>query len=123
MSPLIIEITEDTPEVNFNSTNGEFLIRGRSLPEDAYSFYQPINDWLEEFQEKSDLEKVNLSIQLDYFNSSSGRYLLEMFAKVQSSTKVQFEITWMAEKDDELMIEKGEELKSLVSIPFHLKEI
>lgn len=123
MSPFIIEITEDTPGVKFDSTSGEFLIKGRSLPEDAYSFYQPINDWLEEFQSNSSLEKVNLSIHLDYFNSSSGRYLLEMFAKLQKSANVRFEITWIAEKDDELMIEKGEELKSLVNLPFHLKQV
>jgi len=123
MSPFIIEITEDTPGVKFDSTSGEFLIKGRSLPEDAYSFYQPINDWLEEFQSNSSLEKVNLSIHLDYFNSSSGRYLLEMFAKLQKSANVRFEITWISEKDDELMIEKGEELKSLVNLPFHLKQV
>ena len=78
---------------------------------------------MEEFQSNSSLEKVNLSIHLDYFNSSSGRYLLEMFAKLQKSANVRFEITWIAEKDDELMIEKGEELKSLVNLPFHLKQV
>lgn len=123
MTSLIIEITEDTPEVKFDSTTGEFSIRGRSLPEDAYSFYQPLNDWIEEFISVSRLEKVNLSVHLDYFNSSSGRYLLEMFANLQKSSRVQFQITWIAEKDDELMIEKGEELQSLIELPFRVEHI
>lgn len=120
MESLLLDKTEDTPYLSFAADSDVFEIAGRSLPEDAYSFYRPVNRWLEEYIAESDREKVKVKIHLDYFNSSSGRYFIEMFAIMQSSKSVSFSIDWYADADDELMIEKGEELKSLVKIPFEV---
>ena len=42
METLKIAATEDTPNVVFDYENGEFIISGRSLPEDVTTFYQPV---------------------------------------------------------------------------------
>ena len=34
-----------------------------------------------------------------------------------------FKINWIVDKDDELMIEKGEELQSLLDLKFEIKKI
>ena len=120
MKSLILDRTEDTPQISFASDSGVFEIAGRSLPEDAYSFYRPVNEWLEKYASTPQGGDVSVKIHLDYFNSSSGRYLLEMFAIMQNSKTVIFSIEWFADSDDELMIEKGEELKSLVQLPFEV---
>jgi hypothetical protein len=44
---LDISQTQETPLVCFNSEENIFLISGRSLPEDAATFFLPIITWLE----------------------------------------------------------------------------
>ncbi len=49
MEKLIIGHTEDTPNVRFEPETGVFCIEGRSLPENAVAFYNPILDWLKQY--------------------------------------------------------------------------
>lgn len=69
--------------------------------------------------------EVEIQIHLDYFNSSSGRYLIEMLYKLESQIEPNqlVNVTWVAEKDDEVMLEKGEEFMSLIKLPFKMKVI
>ena len=121
MQSLEIKASAETPEVMFDESSGVLRINGRSLPEDAFSFYQPIIDWLEAYLRANTIQKVELNFQLDYFNSSSGRYLLELLSKLETYGKASMiKINWFAEEDDELMIDKGNELKSLIKLPFEV---
>jgi len=47
MESLIIQKSEDTPQIEFDLVTGIFSITGRSLPENAIEFYKPILDWTE----------------------------------------------------------------------------
>lgn len=121
MQSLEIKASAETPEVMFDKSNGVLRINGRSLPEDAFSFYQPIIDWTEAYLRAYPMQNLELNFQLDYFNSSSGRYLLELLSKFETYGKPNLvKINWFAEEDDELMIEKGYELKSLIKLPFEV---
>ena len=110
--------------MDFNTESRVFLIRGRSLPEDAFSFYTPLIERLEDYFNQMSGE-VEFQIALDYFNSSSGRYLMEMLYKLESQLRSNqlLKVTWIAEVDDEVMIEKGEEFKSLIKLPFEMRII
>lgn len=121
MQSLEINASAETPEVMFDKSSGVLRISGRSLPEDAFSFYQPIIDWTEAYLRANPIQQIELNFQLDYFNSSSGRYLLELLSKLEAHGKASLiKINWFAEEDDELMIEKGNELKSLIKLPFEV---
>jgi hypothetical protein len=121
---LHIEGTEETPMISFDVSSGDFIMEGRSLPEDAYSFFKPVIEWINEFIE-TDHSQVDMKIHLDYFNSSSGRYLMELLAMIEKGCELGegFSITWISEKDDELMIEKGEEFQSLLNLPFQIQPV
>lgn len=119
IEPLHISRTEDTPEVAFDPQNDAFSISGRSLPEDAYSLYKPLIEWMDAYLETKP-SLLSLKINLDYFNSSSGRYILELLACLEERRDA-VRIVWLCEKEDELMIEKGEEFKSLVDLPFEIR--
>jgi hypothetical protein len=123
-SPLYIPKTDETPEVNFNLSEQVLSMKGRSLPENAFAFYEPIILWIKEMS-KSKIEPLNFEIQLDYFNSSSGRFLFEIFTIIEQSPSVKNAITvrWVCESDDDLMIEKGEELRDLLDLNFSLEII
>lgn len=121
MQSLEIKASAETPEVMFDESSGVLRINGRSLPEDAFSFYQPIIHWLEAYLRANPIQKVELNFRLDYFNSSSGRYLLELLSKLETfGNASMIKINWFAEEDDELMIDKGNELKSLIKLPFEV---
>jgi hypothetical protein len=120
---LHIERSEDTPEVSFDASSGMYSILGRSLPENAYNFYHPVIDFV-----KSNIIKTGIKntfiIQLDYFNSSSGRFIFELLTVLEEYqlSENTLQVIWKVEKDDELMIEKGEELQSMLKIPFQIEK-
>jgi hypothetical protein len=120
---LHIARSTDTPEVKFTSMDSRLSITGRSLPEDAHAFYKPLIEWANAQSEFYTERRLIIHFELDYFNSSSGRYLLEFLStlerKLRPNTKA--EIQWYVDKDDELMIEKGEEFQQLIELPFEIK--
>lgn len=120
---LHIERSEDTPEVSFDASLGMYTISGRSLPENAYNFYQPVIEFVKSHIVKTGI-KNTFTIQLDYFNSSSGRFIFELLTILEEYklNENNLLVIWRVEKDDELMIEKGEELQSMLKIPFQIEK-
>ncbi|MFM7310574.1 MAG: DUF1987 domain-containing protein [Flavobacteriales bacterium] len=114
-----IAATSDTPMVQF-SPEGMLTIQGRSLPENAFEFYDPVLSAMRAFMQH-EAAGIQLNIQLDYFNSSSGRYLFEMFHLLEGSKSPALHaVNWYVDKDDELMMERGAEMQSLVQVKFKI---
>jgi hypothetical protein len=123
MEPISIAGTPKTPTVNFNS-NGKIEIKGRSIPENSIEFYDPLVKWLEEYlSNPAELTEVN--IQLEYFNTSSSKCILDVFKKLEAIYKSGNEviINWYYEEDDEDMLEAGEDYQSIIKVPFKMIEI
>lgn len=114
--------TIDTPEVRFDDAMGVLEIKGRSLPEDAWSFYKPVIEWARGI-DMNGARKLRVELFLEYFNSSSSRYLLELLATLESKARDRVNVVWFSENDDELMIEKGEEFSGLLSLPFEFRTV
>ncbi|MFP4058957.1 MAG: DUF1987 domain-containing protein [Bacteroidota bacterium] len=124
MEPLVIEGTPKTPNVKFDASQGIVEIKGRSIPENSIEFYKPLVDWLEAYGENPhELTKVN--IQLEYFNTSSSKCILDVFKKLEAIHKNKHEvvINWYYEEDDEDMLEAGEDYESIIRVPFKMIEI
>lgn len=124
MEALSIEGTAKTPSVGFNGQEGVLEIKGRSIPENSIEFYKPLVDWLEEYSGASlDLTQVN--VQLEYFNTSSSKCILDVFKKLEAIHKGKSEviINWYYEEDDEDMLEAGEDYESIIRVPFKMIEI
>ena len=124
MANLKIEATEDTPLIDFNVDAGTFEISGRSLPEDAVSFYNPVLEWLDTYYQGSPLAETCYDFKLEYFNTASSKLVLDLFMKLEEfatqgkGTKV----NWYYYEDDEDMQEAGEEFAELVEVPFEFFE-
>ena len=100
MESLYIEATEDTPKINLNGDTGIFLIAERSLPENAFEFYQPIIRWLNDYTENTQDETV-VNFKLDYFTTSSAKQIIKIFLcleEINNSSKV--EVNWYYKKED-----------------------
>jgi hypothetical protein len=124
MEALTIEGTAKTPNVKFDAGQGLIEIKGRSIPENSIEFYKPLVDWLEDYSKgPTTLTKVN--IQLEYFNTSSSKCILDVFKKLEAIYKAKNEviINWYYEEDDEDMLEAGEDYESIIRVPFKMIEI
>lgn len=124
MEALSIEGTAKTPSVKFDATEGVIEIKGRSIPENSIEFYKPLVEWLEGYSsDPLDLTQVN--VQLEYFNTSSSKCILDVFKKLEAIHKSNKEviINWHYEEDDEDMLEAGEDYESIIRVPFKMIEI
>jgi hypothetical protein len=124
MRNLIIEPTSKTPKIILNADVNVFEISGRSIPEDSVGFYRKVIDWIDDYA-KNPNPKTNFKFQLEYFNTSSSKCLLDVFRRLEKMYKSgnHVEITWCYDADDEDMKETGEDYKALLEVPFNLVSI
>ncbi|HEX7412474.1 MAG TPA: DUF1987 domain-containing protein [Bacteroidia bacterium] len=119
-APFIIEQTVKTPLVNFNPVSGDFQVKGKSIPENTVQFYQPIYAWLDTYVQNP-APKTILTIQLDYFNTSSSKCIVDLFKRLElisKNSKGEVSINWLHDENDEDMQEAGEDYKTIIKIPF-----
>jgi len=104
MQDIIIQATNGTPQVSFE-TNGDLLLKGRSLILNVDLFYQPLCDWLHQLTSTS----VRFTIKFDYFNSASSKKILEMLKVIDANINIKdFDVFWHFETDDEDILEMGQ---------------
>jgi hypothetical protein len=124
MESISIEGTTKTPSVKLSPESGVIEIKGRSIPENSIEFYRPIIEWLDEYA-KNPNKNTTVNVQLEYFNTSSSKCILDIFKKLESLKKARNEvvINWYYEEDDEDMLESGEDYESIIRVPFKMIEI
>ncbi|MBL7944214.1 MAG: DUF1987 domain-containing protein [Flavobacteriales bacterium] len=115
--PLTIEGTDETPFVFFSMEDCRLVIKGRSMPENAYRFYQPLIEHVKLHSHFASRQFIVI-IELDYFNSSSGRFILELLLELQKRFKSPSEckVYWVTREDDEIMKDRGLEMKELINL-------
>jgi hypothetical protein len=123
MEIINISATEDTPKVILDHVSKNFEISGRSLPEDAVDFYQPVIRWLEELA-NSPIKGLELSMKLEYFNTASSKLILDILLKLEDIYQEGDlpKIRWYYLATDADMKEAGEEYSEIVALPFEIIE-
>ena len=117
MENLFLEKSNKTPFIQFDAYNGHLLIEGRSIPEDALDFYQPLFDWLDDYRNAAQ-EMTIMEFKLEYFNTSSSKCIVEILRRLEDiHIEKQVEVKWFYEIDDEDMQESGEDYMQLVNLP------
>jgi hypothetical protein len=121
MENIILQPTPKTPSVKLDAQSGIVEIKGRSIPENSLEFYKPLIEWVEKYSADSQSE-TNVHIQLEYFNTSSSKCLLDFFKRLETiNNKVV--INWYYEQDDEDMLEAGEDYEAIINVPFKMIEV
>ena len=125
MRKLFYEKTTSTPGVILDPEKKVFEISGESRPPDVGGFYGEIISWFSDYSEylldsgKGD-EPVMFDFNLEYFNSSSAKYILD-FCKQMASVKSKgggLGVRWQYEKDDTDMLEAGREMSRIARMQF-----
>ena len=124
MEKFSIDGTPKTPTINFDMASGFLEIKGRSIPENSIEFYKPLVDSLEKYA-TSPKTVTNVNIQLEYFNTSSSKCILDVFKKLEGIHKGGSAVTinWHYEEDDEDMLEAGEDYQAIINVPFKMVQV
>jgi hypothetical protein len=124
LEKLFIKGTRETPEIELDQVSGIFRIKGRSLPENAFEFYAPVIKWIQDYS-ASPNASTHLLLAIEYLNSGSLKQIFRIFYLLEDLIEMGSEanITWQFRKGDELMFEKGTELKQFLEILIELEEI
>ena len=123
MNDLYLKKSFNSPEVEFIADSGELNIEGRSIPEDPGEFFDRLINWLNEYF-LNPVEKTIMNIKLEYINSGSSKYMLELLRimKVNSAKGRDVLIKWYFEEGDESIEELGQHYEQTIQIPFELIE-
>jgi hypothetical protein len=118
---LFIQKTLNTPLIKFE--DGVLVISGRSIPENAISFFEPLFKFIADYTKKPyPLTEVN--VLLEYANSSTNRSLMTVFTLLEKvyENGNNISINWYFENGDELMSELGYDFKAILRLPFAIHE-
>jgi hypothetical protein len=74
---LIVEETSKTPEINLNQRTGEFILSGKSIPENAAKVYEPVLNWVSDYIQHA-RPTTNFRINLEYFNTASSIWIAKI---------------------------------------------
>ena len=124
MKTLLIDGTPKTPTVRFDEKTGVLEIKGRSILENALEFYKVLVEWLNEYAENPQPTTL-LNIHLEYFNTSTSKFLLDVFKKLEIIQKngQEASVNWFYDEDDEDMMECGNDYDSIIKVPFKMIEV
>ncbi len=118
---LTIEGNLNRPSVKFNAETGVLLIEGRSIIENSIRFYEPIVKWLNQYLENPTI-KTAFHIKMEYFNTSTSKYLLTMVDKLSESYSEGNEVMVYWYYGDEDMYDLGDDYQNMIDVPFTLIE-
>lgn len=118
MPTIDIKRTSDTPGIYMDLNEAVWSIEGRSIPENAPAFYEPVFNWLEHEAGQAQ-GKRTLKIKLDYFNTTSSKCFLRILVQMDKlhASNPEMGVEWHVEEEDYDMQENVEEYQDLVSIP------
>lgn len=114
-----------TPSILLDPTKGLIELKGKSIPENSFEFYEPLYDWLNEYS-RNPRNQTTVNLSMEYFNTSSSKEFMKFFKRLEDlhragSTNVV--IRWYHEADDEEMLEMGESLRRDVDLPIEILPI
>jgi len=118
-----VEETFKTPSINGDISKGFFHIKGKSLPEDAKTFYLPFRTWLQAFYDSAS-PNIHAVIELEYYNTATSKVIINLLFKLNElkATK-NVQIEWRYEEDDIEMEETGLDFQNLLGDVLIMKPI
>jgi len=108
--------TVSTPYVLVDEAKGYMMMDGRSFHENTSEFFSGIDAWLDNYL-LTDFKNFTFDCSLNYFNSSTVKALLNIILKMDkfSSPEKKVVVNWITFKNNEIVVECGEDFKEEVT--------
>ncbi|RAV97901.1 DUF1987 domain-containing protein [Pseudochryseolinea flava] len=120
MNILLLEATQDTPEVMLNKRDGIFEISGRSILEDANAFYSSVMEWLNEYAKQPNPSTL-FTFKLNYFNSATSKIIYNILDLLKDIPGAQVE--WCYHEGDDDILDAGKEFEEELEMTFQYREV
>jgi hypothetical protein len=116
--------TKETPEIQFDTKKGTLSLTGRSFPENAIEFYSELDKAVFSYIQNPQ-PHTSIAINLVYYNTATSKILVKLLMYFEPLPKKGFDVNikWYYATNDEIIFEKGEEIKSVIYLPFELVAI
>jgi hypothetical protein len=120
---VIQEELKNCPGIVYFPDTNKLELTGRSIPENPELIFRRLDEWITLHFEKN--KGLDVSIQLEYINSGSSKYLYEVLKKLTGygRTGNSVKMKWLYEEDDEAMLELGEHYRDSAGIPLEMEMI
>jgi hypothetical protein len=114
-----IQGTSETPGITLDKNKGEIKFSGRSMPEDAKSFYQPLKQWILNYS-KDPQPGTHVIFAYEYFNTASSKMIMELVECVKAIMEKDpdMRVEWHYLEDDDDMLEAGEDYSDITGLDF-----
>ena len=108
--------TTSTPYILIDEERNYMTFQGRSFHENVYEFFKEIHVFLDEYL-KTNFATFTFDCEMDYFNSSTVKVLLNIILKMDkyASKEKKIILNWITTKDNEMIIDCGEDFKEEVA--------
>ncbi len=119
--------TDYTPEICLDYPNKNIFFKGECRPENVFNFFADIVAWFNELKnQESNGEKIPVVFYLDYFNSSSAKYFMDIIFLIDDLNKkynYNLEIVWEYDAEDEDVHEAGLEFEDISGVKFTFRAV
>jgi hypothetical protein len=122
-----IQRTDKTPEIILDTDKRLFQIKGNCLPENIRDFSIEVTSKYEQFLRQSPTENIDedhpdafrVHFRLGYFNSAAAKFIADILIISGNyiAKGINIRLYWYFEEDDHDMLEAGEEISQMVSVP------
>jgi hypothetical protein len=121
MEKYSVSARDISPEIQLDSVSGYMHLTGTSIPENSEEVYRPVLNWLKSYATKP-AGKSNLDVRLDYFNTSSSKFLMEILRLLKQIKDAGHEVTirWFYYEDDPDMLEAGQDFMDIVGMDMEM---
>lgn len=119
------EKTVSTPYILIDEERGYMTFEGESFPENVIHFYKEITDWIYDYL-KSDFQAFTFDCKLVYFNSSTSKFLLNIFSAMDDAAAngKRVIVNWTCDSHNEIIIECAEAFaEDFTNLKFRIKRL
>ncbi|OFX21548.1 MAG: hypothetical protein A2041_02495 [Bacteroidetes bacterium GWA2_31_9b] len=125
MNTLKIEATSTTPEISFDVDNNTLTLFKVSKPENAFSFYEPLFEFIKIYESESikssDSKMLVIDFKYEYFNTATVKIIYDFLERLKKLVEngIEIKINWYYHPDDEDMLEDGQIMSDATGVPFN----
>ena len=114
---LILEKTLDTPYIQLEE--GLVKMEGQLMPENILLFFKPVEQWIDNYLKKP-AKFTKIDLNLSYLNSCSTKRLCDILRLFNEKYTEGYDmkVYWAYDEGDDTVQEIGDDLESMVNIPF-----
>ena len=116
--------SQSTPSIRADWKAGVVVMSGESYPENSLELYDQLIQWINSYLNSSE-HSLTLELHLNYLNTSSIRFMIDIFDLLESAFEDGKEVLvqWMFDDRNPRSSELGAEFKEDYTFPFLILSI